>query len=361
MSDFIDHRDKPETEQHQNFHLSDNTSFFERENVQKLVCLSSKADGRIICLADVPGAEGQSFFRKKNCDTVSEVEEQAFLDIWNELQRLSRLSKEKKRNCAGEDFVLVFDIVSHAMKKEEVRNFWKAKKHFTPRVGVMIDPFNGKIIDNGGERYCISFESSKDAIRCASFLKDSFFESLDSGLQTKISFKVGLSQGHRSGYENGSNALVLKRSERLCHVAREKILVSSDCKDGSEPENGNAPVEIDGIEVLSAEDERFVHKLLDCMERKWQDESFFVDEFSKQLSSSKSHIYRKMISLLGLSPNNFIREYRLGKSIDLLNKTTSNIAEVAFEAGFSSPSYFTKCFQLRYGVTPSEYLQIMGE
>lgn len=65
--------------------------------------------------------------------------------------------------------------------------------------------------------------------------------------------------------------------------------------------------------------------------------------------------------MFGVSPNIFIREYRLERALGVLSQQKSNIAEVAFESGFSSPSYFTKCFQTRFGITPSEYLKILDE
>jgi AraC-like DNA-binding protein len=81
-----------------------------------------------------------------------------------------------------------------------------------------------------------------------------------------------------------------------------------------------------------------------------------VDDFSKPMGCSKSQLYRKMILLTGKSPNAVIKEYRLTEALKLLNKNSGNISEIAFETGFSSPSYFSKCFQKRYGYPPSDYV-----
>ena len=66
-----------------------------------------------------------------------------------------------------------------------------------------------------------------------------------------------------------------------------------------------------------------------------------------------------MIDLLGEAPNNFIKEYRLFRSVELMRQKRGNISEVAFNSGFSSPSYFTKCFQKRFGLKPSQYRHSM--
>jgi AraC-like DNA-binding protein len=81
-----------------------------------------------------------------------------------------------------------------------------------------------------------------------------------------------------------------------------------------------------------------------------------VDDFCKPVGYSKSQLYRKIISLTGKSPNTFIKEYRLNEALALLNRHNANISGIAYETGFSSPSYFTKCFQKKYGNLPSEYL-----
>jgi AraC-like DNA-binding protein len=62
-----------------------------------------------------------------------------------------------------------------------------------------------------------------------------------------------------------------------------------------------------------------------------------------------------MVSLTGKSPNSFIKEYRLNKALTLLSKTNENISQVAFETGFSTPAYFSKCFEKAFGVLPSVY------
>jgi AraC-like DNA-binding protein len=86
----------------------------------------------------------------------------------------------------------------------------------------------------------------------------------------------------------------------------------------------------------------------------WSDTNLKVDDFNKPLGYSKSQLYRKMTTLTGQSPNTFIKEYRLKEALKLLNKKAGNISEIAFETGFSSPSYFSRCFQKRYGHFPSE-------
>jgi AraC-like DNA-binding protein len=102
--------------------------------------------------------------------------------------------------------------------------------------------------------------------------------------------------------------------------------------------------------------ENFITQLMDYVDACWNDINLQVDDFSKPVHCSKSQLYRKLIALTGYSPNSFIKEYRLKEALKLLNNNAGNISEIAFETGFSSPSYFSKCFQKKYGCMPSQLL-----
>ena len=85
--------------------------------------------------------------------------------------------------------------------------------------------------------------------------------------------------------------------------------------------------------------------------------SLNIDDFSHYLGLSKSGLYRKLMAITAKSPSTFLKEYRLCQALELLNKKYMNISEVAFETGFNSPAYFSKCFQETFHVLPSEYIK----
>jgi len=360
MKNFTDHhRDKPESGQQSDINSADFLAFLNLINSQKLVCLFNNAESKLICLADFDELDDQSIIREKNSGMLTEVDEHAFRSIWRELHRLKSALVVNKTESANIQVMLVIDTMLKSISKDEARKYRLMLKYFYSGILPTAAEFKGKVLNNGSERFYISFQSAAEALECSVQLRKAFYNQLDKGLEQKVFLKMGLSMSKMFYPEKESSSIVTKRSGRLCYVAGKKILLSSDLMEFVKSEH--SLLLDDNATVLSTEDEKFVNMLLDCVEKKWQDESFLVDDFSKQLNWSKSQIYRKMISLLGLSPNNFIREYRLKKSIDLLGKQHTNIAEVAFESGFSSPSYFTKCFQYRFGLTPSDYLQTLNE
>jgi AraC-like DNA-binding protein len=75
------------------------------------------------------------------------------------------------------------------------------------------------------------------------------------------------------------------------------------------------------------------------------------------MSTSKPQLYRKSKATTGMSPNELLREYRLLQALDVLRNEDRNISQTTFDTGFSSPSYFTKCFQKRFGLQPLAYLK----
>ncbi len=85
------------------------------------------------------------------------------------------------------------------------------------------------------------------------------------------------------------------------------------------------------------------------------DPRFGVKELASDLNFDRSHLHRKIKSRTGLSVSRFIREIRLQKAHELLKETPKTASEIAYEVGFSSPSYFFKCFHERFGYTAGEW------
>ena len=90
------------------------------------------------------------------------------------------------------------------------------------------------------------------------------------------------------------------------------------------------------------------------------DEKFGVKELSSKIGLSKSHAFRKVKSLTNKSINQLIRETRLEVAAKLILESDLHASEITYKVGFSSPSYFNKCFSQYYGITPGEYKKHKG-
>lgn len=100
---------------------------------------------------------------------------------------------------------------------------------------------------------------------------------------------------------------------------------------------------------------RFLNKAISVIESKLSDASISADHFASEMNVSKSTLYRKIVSATGVSPCDFIRNIRIKKAKQLLEKNKSNISEVAFAVGFNDTKYFSRCFKAEHGVTPQIY------
>ena len=112
--------------------------------------------------------------------------------------------------------------------------------------------------------------------------------------------------------------------------------------------------------AVSPVDDIFLRKLNEYLEENLSNETLSVEMLADTMGMSTSSLYRKVKGLSGISPNDFIRIARLKKAILLMQNGENRISEIAFQVGFSSPAYFSTCFQKQYGKTPSEYLKQTG-
>jgi CheY-like chemotaxis protein/anti-sigma regulatory factor (Ser/Thr protein kinase) len=107
--------------------------------------------------------------------------------------------------------------------------------------------------------------------------------------------------------------------------------------------------------VLPVVTDPFLVKLYEEMDNGLDDSEMGVDYLSKAMAMSRSTLHRKLKSLLHISANDLIRQYRLQKATTFL-LAGDDISVAAYKVGFSSPSYFTQCFREQYNVTPSEFI-----
>ena len=107
--------------------------------------------------------------------------------------------------------------------------------------------------------------------------------------------------------------------------------------------------------AVSSQQERFLNLLTEIVEEHLSDIQFDVSALCQRMGMSKSQLNRKMKAVLSKSPNQFIRSYRLEKARQkILQQPKLTLAEIAYDVGFSSPAYFSKCFHDEFGMAPSE-------
>lgn len=207
---------------------------------------------------------------------------------------------------------------------------------------------NGRQIKLSGEDSQMSvFDSADEAFQCAKEIQSELSENHNT------SFSIGLSAGQPLTENNEFIEETICLAKRLSLIAEDgSILVSplfSELCSDDLTSKGNR-----NLRQLTVAEETFITQCFKIIDEQLSNESFHIDTLVKAVGMSRAQLYRKIQALTGKAPNNFIRDLRLEKARRLLKRRTGNVSEVAYEVGFSNPSYFAKCFAKRFGCLPSQ-------
>jgi len=220
----------------------------------------------------------------------------------------------------------------------------------------ILNVYEGKLAKQSENNFLVSFKLVSNAVHAAFKIQSLLKEGRKDINKDKVVFKIGLNAGVPVTEKKSIFEEVIKLAEWMCKVVKGEIIIASEVKEMYDSENQKPLREAEGTYYLTQSDEYFLNLLMTFTEPNWSNTNLKVGDFTKSMGYSKTQLYRKMILLTGKSPNAFINHYRLNEALQLLSKSAYNISEIAYETGFSSPSYFSKCFQKRYGHLPSAHL-----
>lgn len=167
------------------------------------------------------------------------------------------------------------------------------------------------------------------------------------------------------GYKSGADSYITKPFSSAVLMARiDNIMQSRDRMrrlyarqtvssngDATEPPTA---ARNDDLARPSARDQEFIARLHDVIQRHMVESEFSVEVMGSEVGLSRVQLYRKVKALTGLSPVELLRKSRLVKAEQLLRSKDMNISEAAYAVGFTSPSYFSKCFKDEFGMQPVE-------
>ena len=173
-----------------------------------------------------------------------------------------------------------------------------------------------------------------------------------------------LSQHQIEGYESGADAYITKPFSAELLMARISNLLRSRLQlknlFGNAEDNTKAPAAADEAPATEREvaeaaiTDTFLLKFRDFIEKNMSDSDLNVETIGAELGLSRVQLYRKVKALTGQSPVELLRTARLQKGRQLLQTSGKTISEIAYEVGFTAPSYFTKCFKDEFGISPSD-------
>ncbi|MBB4045155.1 signal transduction histidine kinase/ligand-binding sensor domain-containing protein/DNA-binding response OmpR family regulator [Bacteroides reticulotermitis] len=129
-------------------------------------------------------------------------------------------------------------------------------------------------------------------------------------------------------------------------------------------EEGNVEEEILPEEPMmpemSSNDRKFMEKLVELMEQHIDNGELVVDDLVRELAVSRSVFFKKLKTLTGLAPIEFIKEMRIKRAAQLIESGEFNMTQISYMVGINDPRYFSKCFKAKTGMTPTEYRDKIG-
>ena len=160
-----------------------------------------------------------------------------------------------------------------------------------------------------------------------------------------------LSEQRKEGYDTGADSYITKPFSgqvllsRIENLLRSRIMLRSVFAGDKQ--------ETEEEEKLNEADKTFVGRLRTAIQENLGDSDFSVERLGEEIGLSRVQLYRKVKALTGQTPVELLRKARLTKARQLLEKTEKSVSEIAYEVGFTSPSYFNKCFKDEFDINPS--------
>lgn len=166
---------------------------------------------------------------------------------------------------------------------------------------------------------------------------------------------------HRAeGYEHGADSYITKPFHSKVLLARiENLLRQRQLLKNLYQGTKEAEKEISEAH-LEDRDKRFLKQLQAIIQKNLSYSEFGVEDMGQQIGLSRVQLYRKVKAMTGSSVVDLLRKARLAKARRLLETRSMSVSEVAYEVGFSAPSYFTKCFKEEYGMLPGDVGNVLG-
>ena len=140
---------------------------------------------------------------------------------------------------------------------------------------------------------------------------------------------------------------ILARRNRLQQMYRANLMNEDEAVDEREQE--------EWVSDMSVQDRQFMERLVELMEENMDNGELKVDDLVEKLSLGRSVFFKKLKTLTGMAPVEFIKEMRVKRAAQLIETGEYNMAQIAYMVGINDPRYFSKCFKQHYGMTPTEY------
>jgi len=359
MPIYMDFHDLPEitVEDSQKAHLRD-VSVQEKHKVRYLKYWINEQEGKAYCLVEGPNKEACKATHKeangKEACNLVEIKDGMY-DLF--LGDQQKIDQGLVRHFDGEvDNGYRFIMSLELMRPLTLATQKKVSKKTVDQLKLecigIVEKYHGRDFNRLEEDTILGiFKTPEAALNCSRDIRLLILRS--KGKTKSLNFKMGLCAGQPVTKNRGFFEEAMSLAEILSSISDASEITTSrfffqiaNLKEQVLQDNG--------FRIIETQDIAFLTSLYRFIGNNLEKETLSVDLLGPELGVSRAQLYRKIRSLTGISPNHFIRNQRLDKAMNLLKKGNSTISKIAHEVGFNNPSYFSKCFQNRFGISPSK-------
>lgn len=257
---------------------------------------------------------------------------------------------------SGFRYFLVVDII----EKTDVINHYDIQKLTIPEAPRkysrnLFESYEGQEIKNLSDDSLIAvFKDVNQALKCAVEIQKGFLTRIKQD-EWNTEFRMGLADGQPVTMKEAIFEDAIDFSKLLSLISDDgQITISNNIRKLSNFTKICGPDK--KVKILSDRQKYFAENFLKHTYTHLADSNFSIISLSAGLGVSRTQLYRKTMALTGRAPGSFIRDVKMHKARCLLSMKNLNISEIALEVGFNNSSYFTKCFQNRFGILPSRMI-----
>lgn len=267
------------------------------------------------CLIEAPNKEAiEDMHRQAHGDVPNRIIEVNPNIVESFLGRISDPEKtqDSELNIIDDPAFRVIMVIetSNYLNRIEANQFSIFTQKFHNSVTKTISQFEGSIVKQNNNTYLVSFKSVTNSIFCALKIQSNYkYITPKFDIHNRI-LKIGVDAGVPVTSKDNIFEETITLATRMCEIVKYEIVISQEIQSLYDSENRNASIDKEQIYTLTFDEQQFLTRLMDYIEKVWNNTELDVQSFSKALGYSKSQFYRKLTSLTGKSPNTFLRDYR---------------------------------------------------
>jgi len=237
----------------------------------------------------------------------------------------------------------------------DTNDFSGKYKHYTNQLYKLMEQYGGINIAQVDKGILSYFVVAVNAVNC-SIAIDKLLKSIPDTYEYRLTLVTGSpvdEEGNNLFEETKNKINIIGNISLNGKIYMDNITKSILAKEPNAPKINSKT-----FKIVDTADLLLLEKLFAILKIQLYKPDFNLEKLNTALGLSKAQSYRKIKSITGLSPNKFIQELRLQQSLKSLKLHAKTIAEIAYDIGFNSPTYFTRVFRKRFGILPTSFIKL---